>query len=353
MSETLRIGISGAGWWAVENHLPILKARDDVSVVGVCRLGAEELASVQKRFDIPFGSESFDALLDVELDALVIASPHALHGPQAVAALEAGRHVMVEKPLAQDITEARRILELSRKEALHVLVPFGWNFGRLMRHAHEIMHSGRIGRLRHVAGIMASPIGDLLSGGGLEGTEAAMFQPDPATWSDPATGGYGWGQLVHVLGGLFYILDAAPAEVFAMTDRAKDNADMFNAIAMRFENGATMSLSGAATVPMGKPFQVDLRFFGTEGMLLLDVERERCELTRFDGTEEALDVTRGEGAYTCEAPVHHFVDLCLGKAQDNPADALVGLRAVQVVDAMHRSARNREIVAIKHGGIGS
>ena len=59
MADRLRVGVVGAGWWAVANHLPILKCRPDVDLVAACRLGRPELAKVQAGFDIPYGSEDF------------------------------------------------------------------------------------------------------------------------------------------------------------------------------------------------------------------------------------------------------------------------------------------------------
>ncbi len=68
----IRVGIVGVGWWAAANHLPILKARPDVELVGVCRLGKDELAKVQQTFDIPYGTESYEELLEtVPMDAMM------------------------------------------------------------------------------------------------------------------------------------------------------------------------------------------------------------------------------------------------------------------------------------------
>src|SRR5271163_3097620 len=89
MSGQLRVGVVGAGWWAVANHLPVLKTRADVELVAVCRLGRAELAKVQSVFGIPYGAEDFAAMLnEVPMDALVVASPHQLHGSHAIAALD-------------------------------------------------------------------------------------------------------------------------------------------------------------------------------------------------------------------------------------------------------------------------
>ena len=344
MSKKLRVGVVGAGWWAVANHMPILKSHPDVDLVAVCRLGKPELAKVQANFDISYGAEDFDTMLaEAPMDALVVASPHSLHGVHAIAALEKGLHVLIEKPMTVSAVDARAVAGLARDRGLHVLVPFGWNFKPFFAEARAWVRDGRIGRIRHVSAQMATPVGDLMSGLGLAGTENEMFRPESATWANPETGGYGWGQLIHMLGGLFYVTDLSPSDVFALVGRSELGADLYDAAVVRFTNSATAALSGSATVPAGSPFQVDIRIFGDEGMLLLDVERERLSLRRHDGANADVAIPAGEGAYSCVEPVHRFVDLCLGRQAENCADAVIGQRSVEVVEAMLRSAKSGRI----------
>ena len=339
MSGPLRVGILGAGWWAAENHMPILAARPDVQITAVGRHGTEALERVRARFDVPFATEDADALLaHPELDAVVIATPHALHAEQAIAALGRGLHVLVEKPVAIDAAAARDLERAAAATDRVAMVPFGWNFTAFAAAARGWVAEGRIGRVRHVSAQMASPIGDLMGGRDYAGTEGALFRPDPATWSDPATGGYGWGQLVHLLALLFHVAPLTPHEVLAMTDAREGACDLHDAAVLRTEEGATVALSGAATLPPGSRFQIDIRLFGTEGCLLLDVERERLALIRQDGRTETFPMAEGDGTYTCEAPVHRFVDLCLGRAGENPAGLALARVGCDVVAAMHASA---------------
>jgi predicted dehydrogenase len=166
-----------------------------------------------------------------------------------------------------------------------------------------------------------------------------MFRPPPSTWADPKrAGGFGWGQLVHALGLLFRVADLAPEAVFAVTGQSPANVDYYDAAVVRFGNGATASLSGAATLPKGRPVQIDLRIFGSEGMLLLDIERERLELRRRDGRDEVIALASGDGAYECVTPLKVLVDLALNRATENGAPGIVGARAVEVLDALYRSA---------------
>ena len=119
MSGKLRVGVVGAGWWAVANHLPILKSRPDVELLAVCRLGRAELANVQSTFGIPYAAEDFAAMPnEAAMDALVVASPHNLHGAHTIAALAKGIHVLVEKPMTVDAAEARAIAPSLAKRAV-------------------------------------------------------------------------------------------------------------------------------------------------------------------------------------------------------------------------------------------
>lgn len=71
-------------------------------------------------------------------------------------------------------------------------------------------------------------------------------------------------------------------------------------------------MAATETVPAlaGSPFQIDIRLFGTEGMLLLDTERERLWLRRNDGEDQSFAIEPGQGPYTCTTPIETFVDLC-------------------------------------------
>lgn len=335
-----RIGVIGAGWWAAQNHLPTLRANPDCEIVAVSRLGAPELERVRTAFAVPHAFEDAGTMLaTVPLDGVVIASPHVLHHDHAVMAIAAGCHVLVEKPLATSAADAREIVARARAANRAVIVPYGWNFRPWTERARRLVADGMIGRVEHVMLHMASPLDDLFAGQPMRETEGHMFRPPPSTWADPArAGGYGWGQLVHALGLLFRIADLQPRSVFAITAASLTGVDYHDAATVRFAGGATAALSGAATVPKHRGFQLDLRLFGTEGMLLLDIERARLEVRRRDARDVVEPITQADTEYTCTAPVDLLVDLSLGRPVPNPAPGEVGMRAVEVLDALYRSA---------------
>jgi predicted dehydrogenase len=335
-----RIGVIGAGWWAAQSHLPALKANPDCEVLAISRLGAAELEEVRRTFDVPHAFEDAEAMLrSVPLDGVVVSSPHVLHHRHAVAAIEAGCCVLVEKPLATNAADARDIVARAQARGRAVIIPHGWNFTPWAERARALVAAGAIGRVEHVALQMASALDDLFAGQPMRETAAHMFRPPASTWADPArAGGYGWGQLVHALGLLFRIADLQPSAVFALTGQSPTGVDYYDAAAIRFAGGATAAVSGAATVPKHRGFQLDLRLFGSAGMLLLDIERARLEVRRRDGADVIEPLTEADTAYACTAPVDALVDACLGRPVVNAADGQLGLRSVEVLDALYRSA---------------
>ena len=349
-----RLGFIGAGWWATANHMPLLKERDDVEFVAVCRLGKPELQQVKERFGFQFATENAAELVNQPgLDAVIVSSPHTLHHEHAKLALQKGLHVMCEKPMCTRGEQARELVRLAQAKNLHLLVPYGWHYKPFVQQAKRWLNDGGVGTIQYVLCHMASPIRDLLVHGHFQAERVSgqaggvLFQPDPKTWSDPvvAGGGYGHAQLSHATGLLFMLTGLAPQSVYANMTTAGARVDLYDALSVQFEGGAIGAISGAGTVPPRgtAQYQVDLRIFGDHGLLLLDCERARLELRRHDGRLEKLDLAPDAGAYSCDGPPHNFIDLVLGTTAVNWAPGEAALRSVLLLDAAYRSAASGQV----------
>ena len=345
MTNRARLGFIGAGWWASSNHMPRLAARPDVDLVAVCGIDTDSLARVRDRFGFRIATTDFRELLAADLDGVVVSSPHTLHYEHAKAALTAGCHVMIEKPMTTQASQSWELVNLARERGRHLLVPYGWNYKPFVEKAAELVREGVIGEIEFVTCHMASPIRDLLGGGHFAGADSAFVQPGAQTWSDPAVagGGYGHSQLSHSTGMLFYLTDLRAESAYALMSNSGARVEINDAIAVRFRNGAIGTVSGTAAVPDGVKYQVDLRLFGREGMLLLDVERERLEVRRRTGDDIIVDVPAGQGDYTCDGPPNRFVDLILGKIGSNNSTGEIGARSVELLDAAYRSSRSGQL----------
>lgn len=358
-SEKARVGVIGAGSWAVSVHIPTLAARDDVELVSAVRKGEKALEELQERFGFTHVSEDYRELLEQDLDAVIVSSPGGLHHEHAKAALEAGCNVLCEKPFTLDPADAWDLVETAESLDRHLLLSFGWHYRPIVLAAKQLWaEHGGIGDVEHVLVAMASGTRELLSGrAAYKGAADDDFAPEADTWIEPemSGGGYAPAQLSHAMGLALWLTGERTAEVFALMNDLGGPVDLHDAISMRFDSGATGVVSGASAPGAANAIdapdepwprhQLQVRAYGSEGQLIMDLERDFLWLYREDGLDEKVELPDHAGLYECDGPPNTLVDLTLGK-QDavNRSPAEVGARTVEFVAAAERSAREGRLV---------
>lgn len=344
MGSKLRLGVIGAGSWAVSSHLLNFARRASaVEFTAVARKGPEMLEKIRRDFGFEHASEDYRDVLDAGVDICLIASPTGLHHEHAKAAMEAGAHVLVEKPFTISPADAWDLVETAERLGRHVVVAFGWNHRPMVRDMRALMVERGIGEVEQVSIHMASVTRELLSNTGVYPDAAPETVPDPATWTDPAVsgGGYGQAQLSHALGLALWLTGLRGEAAFAlMSAPLGAPVELHDAIALRYRNGAVGTVAGGSCHEgaNANKHQLEVRAIGSEGQLHVDVEREIGWLWRRDG-EVRLDVQPGDGAYDCDGPPNVLIDLALGRDVVNHSPAELAARTVEILDAAYRSAR--------------
>lgn len=345
-----RIGFIGAGWWATTNHMPILKTRPDVELVVVCGLDQKVLARCQHDFGFQYTTTDYLELLQYDLDAVVVATPHSMHMKHTLAALEAGCHVMVEKPLATRARDARAVVDLANRNKRHLLVPYGWHYRPLGQKAKALMAQIPIGKIEFVLCHMASPIKNLLTGRSFDYGDSSYVNPDLATYANPMVsgGGYGQVQLSHATGLMLWLTGLRAESVFAMMSQPGSQVDLYNAFSVSYKGGAIGTVSGAGTQPIGTQgtFQLDIRIFGENGLLHVDIARDHLSLHTHDGRHETFPLQPGDGAYQCDGPPHQFIELVHGLTTKNESSGELALHSVELLDAAYQSSCSGKVEII-------
>jgi predicted dehydrogenase len=349
---TARIGIIGAGFWAASYYLPFFRDYPDVELVGVVRKTEEGLDNFRRAFDLEVATTSVDELLAAGVDGVVVASPHALHREHAVAALEAGAHVLVEKPMAVKAADARAIGAAATATGRTAAVALGWNYMRLSIWAKEMLDAGRIGRVTSVTGYKASSLTAVfagVSGYGVVDVAGFPVEAEANTWArSDAGGGYLYGQLSHLLGLGLWLVPAEPEDVFARASFLPNGCDNDIQVSVKLADGTIATFNGQGRRPWAIRHSFDLRIAGEEGVLELDMEHVRAEVL-LQGDLEAAEVVHvrpeppprdEEGLYSCEGPARFLVDTCLGRDVENRSPAELGVRAVAVMEAAWESAHS-------------
>jgi predicted dehydrogenase len=341
-SDRVRIGAIGAGWWACTNHFPLLAARQDVELVAVCSPEAGELELVTERFGFAHAVPDHRELLGYDLDAVIVASPHDLHHEHAAAALDVGCAVLCEKPMTLNAADAWDLVARSRRASAPLLISYGWNYKPFLAEAMKLMGDPGVGDIEYAYARMASPTRDFFSANAAAvpaSFRPALSGPNPDTWQNPKRGGgYIHGQLTHSAALLLWLSGLRAQSVTAMRSAPGSQVELYTSALVDFGSGAAGALLGAGTLPNDDKFQIDLGIFGSEGVLLVDVDRERVELRRHDGFRRSLAIPAGAGDYSCEGPVQRLLVLARDHDAGSNSPGELGARTVELLDAIHRSA---------------
>ncbi|HEY2937037.1 MAG TPA: Gfo/Idh/MocA family oxidoreductase [Gaiellaceae bacterium] len=262
----------------------------------------------------------------VELDGVVISSPHGLHYGQAAAALLAGCHVLVYKPMVTTSADARELVRLADESCRVVSLAVEGLFTAEYRHVRALLDAGELGEIRLVTGTVAQD----------------WFANVGGTWrTDPVLGG--GGNLIdsgyHLLAALLHLTGQRPVEVFAYLDRRDERVDVETAATLRFDGGAlgTIAVSGDA-----QGMEEGIYLCGTKVSLTTSVYGGR--LAFVTGWSER-DVLELEPAETAEA---NFVRCIRGEAETLAPPGL-GLELARVVEAIVRSAEEHAPVQVARG----
>lgn len=340
MTRPLRAAVIGAGWFAAQNHIPVLASRPEVVLDGVCRLGAPELARVKDHFGFAFASEDPAEVLARDPDIVVVSSPHALHYEHAAAALRAGAHVLCEKPMTLDPAEAWSLVEIAREQGQHLLLANSYHYLPQVDALRRRIADGAIGTLEHISCSFISVTRNVFTGDrGLSKWESTFFRPDRSTWQDPAAGGgFAYGQLSHSLALMYFLSGAAPEAVGAMTlDR--DGVDIADAAMLRLRGGAVASISGSVAMPETTRALMRVFLCGSGGVALAEFDRNAGEIRTNDAPPERLALGADDWTVRSDGPVHALVDLALGRGA-NLSPGEIGAQTTATIAAMLASARS-------------
>lgn len=153
MSEPIRIGIIGAGAITQVAHLPVLRKLKGVQVVGICDADLPKARALAERFQVPDAFADIEELLEYEkLDAVAVCTPNHLHEPHVNAALSAGVHVLVERPLALNAAGAQKIIRQAEKKGKHLFVGMNHRYRADVQLVRSFIQNGELGRLESVRG---------------------------------------------------------------------------------------------------------------------------------------------------------------------------------------------------------
>ncbi|MBN2323337.1 MAG: Gfo/Idh/MocA family oxidoreductase [Spirochaetes bacterium] len=151
MKDKIRVGMIGAGFIGPV-HVESIRRLGFVDVVALATSTEETAKAKARALSIPKAVKSYEELLKEDIDVVEITSPNRLHFPQAKAALEAGKHVVCDKPLAMDSKESGALVKLAKKTGLVNAVTYNHRFYPLVQESRAVMQENKFGPVYLIQG---------------------------------------------------------------------------------------------------------------------------------------------------------------------------------------------------------
>lgn len=347
MTDQLTVGIIGCGEITSKRRADQFVAAANVRIGMAMDIDETVAQDIGERFDVPHTTDQHDILTRDEIDFVYIATPHHLHAEQAIAAAEAGKHVLVEKPITIDLDSATEVIEICEKYGVTLSVCETYRYHSEYRKAKELIDAGYLGDIVGTKINIWARKPDSYWEGGYTG----RIETDWRKSRETSGGGVLSTNAVHNIDGMCYLtgLDAERVACEYDTFATPIDVEDFCVVTVRYKNGA-IGLIETSSFLQDASYEESIRgdrVYGTEGELIVsDPVRIR--------TNDKTDLGDGETWHQISTDdlqpagvrlIEDFVDSVLTDTEP-PVTGEDGRKALELVTAAYTAGSKGETVSL-------
>jgi predicted dehydrogenase len=336
--KRVNVGVIGLGMGSA--HLKCYEACPQAKVVALCDVDEAKLNSILKDRPGVEGFTDYRKMLKMkELHAVSVALPNYLHAPVTIAALQAGKHVLCEKPMAMNAREAQQMKRAAERAHRILMMHFNMRFFAPAATLKPIIEAGTLGDIYHVTTTYLRRDG----------------YPKPGGWfgqKDKSGGGPLIDLGVHRIDFAMWLIGyprpvAALGAVYNMMAREKlkgldFDCEDFSAAMIRFANGCTMYVAASWDGYPQPGRGLTMEIFGTKGAIY-EKANELVLCKKENGIPVACTLEQRQPKETAQ---QHFVDCIIRRKKPGPS-ADNGVTVMKILDAIYESARTGTEVLIR------
>lgn len=339
---TLKVGVIGCGSIARHRHLPEYAFNQNVELVAVCDSNEERANQAAEKYGVKAYTSYEELLQSGEVEAVSVCTPNYLHAPISIAALNAGVHVLCEKPMAISEEEAKAMIEVAEKSGKKLMIAHNQRFVPSHQKARRLIESGEIGKIYsfRTAFGHGGP-----EGWSVEGKEGWFFQKEKAFVG--AMGDLG----VHKTDLLRYLLGEEIVEVGAFVETsAKDFADVDdNAVCVLKTESGIIGTLAASWAYVSKEDNSTI-IYGEKAILRLEDDPNYSLVVQYANGEVVnyqlgkIQSNEGGGQKNSHV-VEQFVD-CVLNDKEPLINGEEGMKSLAVILAALKSKETKQITRV-------
>ena len=353
--KTIKMAIIGAGTWGA-NHARIYKAHPFADVVAICDMNRERAEQVAKEEGIPQVYSDYNQMFrECEFDALAVVTPDFAHADIGVAAADAGKHILFEKPLATTREDVFRILDAVERNGVRGMVDLHNRWNPPFHAAYQAVRAGELGDVYSAYYRL---------------NDCRWVATDMLSWA--AKSSIMWFLGSHSIDTLMWMFNSRPKRVYCVSktgvlnrpgvlnkagvpmEKGVDTVDEYLST-IEFENGAVAQMENGWVTPNANPCVNDIKFnlLGDKGMIAIDASNHNM-IQKYTDTDVIVpDVIVqnkifGQPKGFAFESIRAFVD-CLISGQEFPVTLKEAATGVLAILAIMESAKTRTPVEVDYG----
>ncbi|MDT8860797.1 Gfo/Idh/MocA family oxidoreductase [Alkalihalobacillus sp. MEB130] len=341
--EKIRVGVIGCGSIAQKRHLLEYAGNDLVEIIAVCDINEQRAIDVAAQYGVRAYTDYKELLVNKEIEAISVCLPNYLHAEVSIAALNSGKHVLCEKPMATSKEGAEAMIAAARDNGKKLMIAHNQRFVSSHEKAKKLIESGEIGKVYSFRTTFGHGGPE---GWSIDGKESWFFRKEEAFIG--AMGDLG----VHKSDLIRYILGKEVVEVGAMveTNAKEDSSVDDNAVCiLKLEDGIIGTLTASwAYSPQSDNSTI---IYGEEGIIRLEddpdysliLQKKNGETVKY---ELAKIQSNEEGGQTKTHVIDNFID-CIVNDTPSPVSGEEGFKSLAVILAALESRETKTIVDLK------
>jgi len=336
----INYGIIGVGIQG-ENHIRCLKNNPQVELKAIADINKERARNIVEKYKIRKWYEDYRKLLtDPEIEAVSITTPDFLHKEIVIEAARCGKHILVEKPLATSVKDAREIVNVSRASDVKLMVNFSNRWSPPFRHVKESIDKGELGEIFYAYARLSDTI---------------YVPTKMISWAHKTN--VLWFLGSHVIDLLLWYFNDEVIKVYGVSKSKVLNAkgvatpDFYQAI-LEFKRGSVATVECSWILPLTYPFIVDFKIevVGSKGAVNVDRSHHGAVRKADERGYTYPDILYlphiGVPIFLYES-INEFVK-CVLEDKEPPIKVEDGLKNVIIIDAIMRSATEGRAITLEY-----